>query len=587
MAHVVTLFLVAIIHLATTDAEVYWKKCQVLADHPPQIDGNYFNLCIKGEEWKDRNHAWLFTKAYIEDTTFINCQFVNQKLGHNNFTQAVWKDVTFDGCFFGSKDVEYGPFITFDSTIMTNVVFRNTIFDHTVTTLFDHFEMNDVSFENCTFKGNTVFRSGTINTIHFRDSMFVHNPQTMQKTENESLYFRECAINTMFSTGNHFVNPIRFEGVDASDVSFNESKLNDFYCHGPDNRQGDITLRSSFTSGSWESCEFRGDVVCDETRWRGFYGNDLTFYENADFSKSIIDDIFWDGIASVVNSGQEITTLNFSQSVLTREMLSNVSVDGRADFERTHFTTVGIKNLEAKDLNLESAAFHEQEFIDGQCCSVYCGQQNCTCNVTEPSGACPTAERSVNDVTCFPSDSTVRSEEGDVVHMGDLMFGERVRVSHDSHSDVYFFGHRLKSEVLQYTQLGYADDTKSLRISPEHYLYVNGRLQTASSVRVGDRLRSVDGIDSLIVSSIKSVFAKGAYAPTTLHGDVIVDDVIVSSYTNALHPTIAHQLLAPVRFLYRLGFHGAVKQLTMFEQHCWVNFAQSLGILRGPTSVKG
>lgn len=592
MAHVIIPFLlVGVVLLATTDATVYWDKCQVEADHPPMIDGNYFHLCIKDEQWDDRVHAWMFTKAYIGNTTFNNCQFVNQRRSPNNFTEAVWKDVLFDGCYFGSQDLEFGSFITFDFTLMTNVVFRNTIFDYTVTTLFDNFELNDVVFENCTFKGNTVFRSGTINTVHFRDSIFVHNPQTMQKSENESLYFRLCTINTMISSGNNFVNPIRFEGVDANDLSFNESKLNDMYCHGPDDKQGKVTLRSAFTSGSWDNCEFRGDVVCDETRWRGFYGTNLTFYENADFSKSKIDGIFWDGVVSVVNPGQEITTLNFSESVLTREALTNISVDGRADFERTQFTRVRIKNLEAKVLNFESAAFNEQEFIDGECCSVACGQLNCTCNVTMPSGTCPSADRPVNQsvpvLTCFPSDATVRTEKGNIVHMSDLMFGERVRVSHDLHSDVYFFGHRLESEVVQYTQLRYADDAKSLRISPQHYLYVNGGLQTASSVRLGDRLRAVDGTDSLIVSSIKSVFARGAYAPTTLHGDVIVDDVIVSSYTDALHPTIAHQLLAPIRFLYRFGFHRAVKQFTMFEQHSWASVPQSLGILRGPTSVSG
>lgn len=595
VTHLLLLLVVGLLSAVTVvvDADVFWDKCQVIADHPDQDIGNYYNLCVKEEEWEDRTHSWKFTKATVQDTTFKNCIFINKKEAPNNFTFANWRDVLFDGCYFGSQD-SYGPFITFDHTVMSGVIFRNTVFDHSVTTIFDNFEMNDVVFENCTFKGNIVFRSGTINKLHIENSLFVHNPDTMKKTENESLYFQRCSINTMTTINNQFINPVRFEGVDAEDVSFNESKFNDFYCHGPENKLGDITLLSEFTSGVWVDCEFGGDVVCDETTWMGFYGSKLNFSSNADFSKSKIENINWDGIESIVNPGQEVTTLNFSQSKLNGDTFANISIDGRASFEQTQFTKVRVKNFFAKDPNFDSSVFHEQEFIDGRCCSVACGPLKCKCNVTQPSGLCPTVGHPVNIsaivLTCFPGDALVRVEAGHTLRMDELQFGDRVQISHDTHSDVYFFGHRLDSAVVQYTRMHYdcptSGEVKNVRMSPQHYLYVNGRLQTAGSVRVGDRLRAaVDGTDSLLVSDVDSVFGKGAYAPTTLHGDVIVDDVVVSSYTDALHPGIAHRMLTPIRWLYRAGFYKAVRQVRMFEQHSWSNVARALGIARGPSVV--
>lgn len=588
---------------SAVEGTVYWDKCQVEADHPEQVNGNYFNLCVKEEEIEDRAHSWMFTDATIQDTTFTNCIFINKKNAPNNFTFANWRDVTFDGCYFGSQDF-YGPFMTFDHTVMSGVTFRNTVFDHTVSTIFDNFEMNDVVFDNCTFKGNIVFRSGTINKLHITKSLFVHNPDTMKKTENESLYFQRCSINTLTTLDNEFVNPVRFEGVDAEDVSFNESKLNEFYCHGPEDKNGDITLRSEFTSGVWDNCEFGGAVVCDETTWMGFYGANLTFLSDADFSKSKIENIYWDRIHSVVNSGQEMTTLNFSESKLTRQTFANISIDGRASFEQTQFTKVRVKNFYAKKPNFDSAVFHEQEFIDGRCCSQACGPLKCRCNVTEPSGLCPTVGHPVNIsaivLTCFPADSLVRIPiNGDnnmninkhnKIRMDELQFGDHVQISHDQHSDVYFFGHRLDNVMLQYTRIHYYHSptatTKHLRMSAEHYLYVNGRLQTAGSVKVGDRLRSADdGTDSLLVEKIDSVVAKGAYAPTTLHGDVIVDDVVVSSYTDAVHPATAHRLLTPLRGLYRAGLYQVVERMKMFEQHSWHHVARTLGFARGPSVV--
>lgn len=61
------------------------------------------------------------------------------------------------------------------------------------------------------------------------------------------------------------------------------------------------------------------------------------------------------------------------------------------------------------------------------------------------------------------------------------------------------------------------------------------------------------------------MFAKRAYAPTKMYGDVIVDDVVVSNYTGAVHPATANRLLVPMQWMYGNGLHGIVRTMCMFE----------------------
>jgi Hint module len=91
----------------------------------------------------------------------------------------------------------------------------------------------------------------------------------------------------------------------------------------------------------------------------------------------------------------------------------------------------------------------------------------------------------------------------------------------------------------------------SLSASPGHYIYINGNLATALTAVVGDELWLADGSSTRIVA-INHERLRGLYNPQTLHGDLIVDGVVVSTYTTAVEPRFAHAaLLGPARALYR------------------------------------
>lgn len=93
----------------------------------------------------------------------------------------------------------------------------------------------------------------------------------------------------------------------------------------------------------------------------------------------------------------------------------------------------------------------------------------------------------------------------------------------------------------------------SLILSENHYAYADGRLVAAGKVQPGQKMTSGRG-ETLTVEDVRQVWKSGRFAPHSMHGDLIVNGVLVSAYTTEVHPSLAHVLLAPVRlFSYVTG----------------------------------
>lgn len=574
--------------LACALAEVYLENCVTPADHADTSVGNFFNLCVEEEEFSDLSHSWTFTDAEIKNSKFTNCVFKNVEGAKNNFTRSSWVNVEFDGCFFGSVN-QYEPSIIFDNMLMTNVRFVNTEFDHSVRLIFSSFMHNNVTFENCFFKGDTLFENGQINMGYITDSSIMHSVATQTTSSNASFTFRHMTIRDLTVIKTTAVSPIRFEGVDGADLSFNESSIGKFFCHSQPNEEGKIEYLTQFNDTAFQQVVFNDQVTCDMTSWRGFFFGNVTFLDNARFDSSKIVDLYWDQVKMYSNKG-ECLELNLSRCEITRKVVANLTVECSANFEAAVIDSVYVKNFDSARPNFQSAMFVEMEYIDGACCSLACANLGCMCNISQPSGLCPVAPRPVNvsappSVLCFPGDASVLKDDGSVVPMSKLNTRERIAVGNGLHSDVFLFTHRIDDQSAEYVALTHAASSRPTRLSPDHYIYCNGKLQTAGSVRVGDRLRGADGEDNVLVTDVRREAGRGVYAPTTLHGDLIVDGVVASSYTSAVHPKVAHKLLAPLRFLYQTGFSSIVSRVSVFERRSFEPLARRIGLAAGPVRV--
>eukprot|EP00042_Codosiga_hollandica_P021702 m.77018 g.77018 ORF g.77018 m.77018 type:complete len:247 (+) comp50476_c0_seq1:93-833(+) len=157
---------------------------------------------------------------------------------------------------------------------------------------------------------------------------------------------------------------------------------------------------------------------------------------------------------------------------------------------------------------------------------------------------------SCSDGKCFPASALVELEGGVHRSMADLKIGDRVRVGRSAYSDIYMFSHRDLIANLTFVRVDTA--SAALLLTEDHYLYVNNRLAAAKTLKVGDQVLDGDGF-SMTVLAVSSQQSTGLFNPHTLHGDIVVDGILTSTYTASIAPTLAHSMLWPVRMLYTLG----------------------------------
>lgn len=110
------------------------------------------------------------------------------------------------------------------------------------------------------------------------------------------------------------------------------------------------------------------------------------------------------------------------------------------------------------------------------------------------------------------------------------------------------FTHRVRDTLHEFVRLTTASGS-ALTVSPGHYVYVGAVLKAARHVRIGDPLPLGDGGFSA-VESVETVVARGLYNPQTGAGDIVVDGIKASVYTEAVQPAIAHAALLPLRALF-------------------------------------
>lgn len=166
-----------------------------------------------------------------------------------------------------------------------------------------------------------------------------------------------------------------------------------------------------------------------------------------------------------------------------------------------------------------------------------------------PRAASGSVSSSSSTSSCFPASALVFLLNGSIRSMSDLQIGDQVLVGAEKHSPVFMFTHRLTNGTFEFLRFVF-EDASDLRVTPGHYLYANGILKAARDVSVGDKLEKVTG-DSTTISCIETVYETGLYNPQTEQGDIVVNGIRVSTYTESISPNAAHAFLSAFRFAHR------------------------------------
>lgn len=186
------------------------------------------------------------------------------------------------------------------------------------------------------------------------------------------------------------------------------------------------------------------------------------------------------------------------------------------------------------------------------CATAYC-QNSCFSSfgaITTSGQSCSNGTLSVS--LCFPANAVVELEDGTQQTMANLKIGDKVLVGENKYSEVYMFSHNDAGAVATFMKIETSANL-TLLLTPDHYLYLNGKLVISKLAKVGDVVITRDGSEAEIVS-VSVVRENGLYNPHTLQGDIVVNGIKTSSYTSAIAPTLAHTMLWPVRMLYTLGY---------------------------------
>lgn len=132
--------------------------------------------------------------------------------------------------------------------------------------------------------------------------------------------------------------------------------------------------------------------------------------------------------------------------------------------------------------------------------------------------------------------------------MEKLRVGDKVAVGNGKFSEVFMFTHQLKGEH-KFVRIE-TENKLMIEASEGHYMWVEGELKEAQNVNVGDRMAMENGIYTKVIGVQMDVVREGLYNPQTRHGDIVVNNIIASTYTKVANAKIAHAAFAPLRAMF-------------------------------------
>ena len=244
--------------------------------------------------------------------------------------------------------------------------------------------------------------------------------------------------------------------------------------------------------------------------------------------------------------------------------LNSVVADLPSDFQGILGLTSGITCADLDDaVSSTNSGINDYLLTEGQCSDLR-GNDN-VINLCCPDDLPDTGSQGGD---CFSGRSTVHVQGKGETRIDQLQIGDAIQQLDGSYSTVYSFAHRAPKQIVDYLQIYTTSTKKPLEISDEHMVHANGWLVPAGHVKVGDSLmvRANNETTTAIVTKIGSVSLKGAYAPYTKSGNIVVNGVAASSYVVVeefnyfLTPSQQHKfqqiINGPHRMLYNWGLLG-------------------------------
>lgn len=168
-----------------------------------------------------------------------------------------------------------------------------------------------------------------------------------------------------------------------------------------------------------------------------------------------------------------------------------------------------------------------------------------------------------------------------------LQIGDKVRVEDDEYSMIYSFGHYDKTTLTPYRQVHLSKEVmeRPLEITADHLVYVQQKASMvavpAKDLQVGDSVL-LGNQELANIVKIETVTRRGAYAPITLTGNIVVSNVLASNYISMIELKeddndmkkwmfdhqhwVYHMFIAPRRILCSFGMEYCKNTNEIYEK---------------------
>ena len=131
---------------------------------------------------------------------------------------------------------------------------------------------------------------------------------------------------------------------------------------------------------------------------------------------------------------------------------------------------------------------------------------------------------------CFSGEMTVELDDTSTIPLRDVKVGDIVKVDEGKFEPIYGFGHADPTVSGEYIRFKLSNG-RDLVISGNHLVFIPDNKSTpASTLRVGDELVSSNRVNPVKIEAIHTVTGKGAFAPFTYSGTIVVNGIKSSNY---------------------------------------------------------
>lgn len=175
---------------------------------------------------------------------------------------------------------------------------------------------------------------------------------------------------------------------------------------------------------------------------------------------------------------------------------------------------------------------------------------------------------------CFNAAATVQLRSGRVVRMDQLNVDDEVLVEQQKYSPVFMFTHADRHVRRKFVKISFESSSftsksmdgfeinnktieRSIMATPGHVVLVvhkNGyetRWKHARDVVIGDWMLDAVG-NAVQVAELITVWDNGLFNPQTNSGNIVVNGILVTTFTEAVEPMLATALLAPLRWMFTI-----------------------------------